>query len=166
MPEVFCNTSPFQYLHQTRLLHVLPALAGRVIVPPAVRDELTAGRRAGHDVPELAALDWVSVREPSSLRALPLVTDLGPGETGVLMLALESSEPVVILDDGRARRMARVLGLPLTGTLGILLDAKRAGLVPAITPILDELQQRRFRLAPETRQAVLKMAGEASRSSG
>jgi len=45
LPEVICNTSPLQYLHQLGLLHVLPALAGQVVVPPAVVDELAEGER-------------------------------------------------------------------------------------------------------------------------
>jgi predicted nucleic acid-binding protein len=48
-----------------------------------------------------------------------LVTDLGPGEAEVLMLALEAREAVVILDDALARRAAAMLGLRVTGTLGL-----------------------------------------------
>jgi predicted nucleic acid-binding protein len=76
------------------------------------------------------------------------------------MLALESTEPIVVLDDMLARRMAQISGLRLTGTLGLLLDAKRAQLVQAIKPFLDQLQSLRFRVAPYTRAAVLKLAGE------
>ncbi len=161
MPEVICNTSPIQYLYQLELLHVLPALANQVIVPPAVVEEVAIGRAAGVSLPDLPALAWVTVRRPSGAVALPLVTDLGPGETEVLMLALEWREAVVILDDAFARRVAETLGLRLTGTLGLLLDAKRAGLVTAVAPLLDQLQALRFRLALHTREAVLKLAGEA-----
>jgi hypothetical protein len=76
------------------------------------------------------------------------------------MLALEMREAVVVLDDDLARRVAETLGLRLTGTLGLLLDAKKAGLIPAIAPLLDQLQTLRFRVAPHTRVAVLKLAGE------
>jgi len=89
-----------------------------------------------------------------------LVADLGPGETGVLLLGMERTEPVVILDDALARRHAEVLGFQLTGTLGILLDAKRRGLVPAVAPLLDDLQRLGFRLSGGTQNAVLRMAGE------
>ena len=76
------------------------------------------------------------------------------------MLTLEQREMVAVLDDGLARRIAESLGLPLTGTLGLLLDAKRAGLIESVAPILDRLQQLRFRLAPHTRKAVLNLANE------
>jgi len=161
LPEVICNTSPLQYLHQLGLLHILPALAGRVIVPSAVVDELAVGTALGVNLPDPTVLDWVTIQRPASALARPLVTDLGPGETEVLMLALELKDVVVVLDDALARRMAETLGIRLTGTLGLLLDAKRAGLVSAIEPLLDQLEGLRFRLARHTRAAVLKLAGEA-----
>lgn len=162
MPEVICNTSPLQYLHQLGYLQLLPALAGKVIVPPAVVDELAVGRELGIDLPAVDRLGWVAVRRPAAAPAEPLIADLGPGETEVLMLALESPGAVVIIDDALARRMAETLGIKFTGTLGVLLDAKRAGHLSAIAPLLDQLQDLQFRLAPHTRAAVLKRAGEVT----
>ena len=160
MPEVICNTSPIQYLHRLDLLHILRALTGGVIVPPAVVDELGEGRALGVNLPDLSTLGWVTVRRPVSEVAVPLVTNLGPGEAEALMLALELREAVVVLDDALARRVAETLGLNVTGTWGLLLDAKRASLIRAVGPLLDQLEALRFRLAPHTRTAVLKLAGE------
>jgi predicted nucleic acid-binding protein len=160
LPEVICNTSPIQYLHQLDLLHILRALTGGVIVPLAVVDELGEGRALGVNLPDLSTLGWVTVRRPVSEVAVPLVTNLGAGEAETLMLALELREAVVVLDDALARLVAETLGRNVTGTLGLLLDAKRAGLIPAVGPLLDQLEALRFRLAPHTRTAVLKLAGE------
>lgn len=162
MAEVICNTSPLQYLHQLGLLHLLPALAGTVIVPEAVAEELAIGRAKGIDLPDISGLAWISVRGAISASALTLINDLGPGETEVLLLALEREDAVVILDDRLARRIAEVRGIRLIGTLGILLDAKRAGLIPAVAPVLDQLGALRFRLGEMTRRAVLKLAGEVN----
>jgi predicted nucleic acid-binding protein len=136
---VICNTSPLQYLHQLGLLEILPALAGQVSIPPAVHREIAVGRAAGVDLPDLDALPWIRIRAPRTTPALRLVHDLGPGEAEVLALALESPSPVVILDDGLARREAKILKVPHTGTLGLLLDAKAKGLVPRVLPLLDRL---------------------------
>jgi predicted nucleic acid-binding protein len=160
LPDLICDTSPIQYLYQLDLLRILPALAKQVIVPPAVVEELEAGRALGVSLPDLTALNWVTVHRPTSELALPLVTDMGPGETQVLMLALESREAIAVIDDAVARHVAEALKIRLTGTLGLLLDAKRAGLVPTVAPLLDQLQALRFRLAPHTRLAVLKLAEE------
>jgi predicted nucleic acid-binding protein len=160
--EVFCNTSPLQYLHQLDLLPVLQVLAGRLIVPPAVVDELAAGISKGLDLPRLASFEWIDVRAPRSLAAVPLVSDLGTGETQVLALALESSEPLALLDDALARRVAASLGITVEGTLGLLMDAKRAGLLVSVGPLLDQLQSLGFRLDSGTRDAVLRLSGETS----
>jgi predicted nucleic acid-binding protein len=160
LPRVICDTSPIQYLHQLELLHILPALTEGVFIPPAVIDELAAGKALGVNLPDLSGMDWVSIHLPVSAAALPLITDLGPGETEVLMLAIELPEAVAVLDDGLARRVAQSLNLRYTGTLGLLVDAKRAGLISTVEPWLDQLQALRFHLAPHTRNAVLKLAGE------
>ena len=86
---------------------------------------------------------------------------LGCGESEVLALGLEDRSATLILDDGIARRAAQTLGLKFTGTLGLLIDAKRAGLIEAVAPVLDELQALGFRVAPHTRESVLRLAGEA-----
>jgi len=95
-----------------------------------------------------------------SFAALPLATDLGPGEAEVLALALETKDTIVVLDDALARQVAESLRLPLTGTLSLLLDAKRHSLIPAVGPLLEQLGALGFRLAAHTRMAVLKLAGE------
>ena len=160
MPELICDTSALQYLHQLGLLHILTALAEQVTVPSGVVAELTEGRLRGIDVPELSEFDWLSVRSPTSTVSLPQARDLGEGETEVLTLALESADAVAVLDDRLARNVADELGLRFTGTLGLLIDAKKKGLVSQIKPLLDRLQSLRFRLSPATRAAVLKLVGE------
>ena len=160
MPEVICDTSPLQYLHQIGQLSILPALAGSIIVPPSVQVELDAGIVKGLDLPTVENLRWVRIQSPISAKAASLITDLGPGESQVLLLALEIPGSVALLDDALARRVAIAKGIPIKGTLGLLLDAKRIGHLATVGPSLDRLQGLGFRLAQQTREAVLKLAGE------
>ena len=160
MAKVICDTSPIQYLHQLDILSILKSLATHVTVPPSVLAELEEGRRLGFDLPDLTSYDWITVERPISRYAVPLVTDLGSGETEVLMLALETRQPVVILDDALARRVAETLKIPYTGTLGLLISAKSTGLISAVGPYLDRLEALNFHLAVQTRSAVLKLANE------
>ena len=162
MHDLICDTSPIQYLHQLQLLYIVPKLANQVFVPSAVVEEIRIGHSLGLNLPKLEELDWVTVRRPLGELALPLITNLGPGETEVLMLTLEMREAVAVLDDALAREMADTLDLHFTGTLGLLLDAKKAGLIPALRPLLEELHSLRFRLAPHTYSAVLRLAGESN----
>ena len=162
MPEVICDTSALQYLYQLEMLWVLEALAKHIVVPPAVVEELAAGRSLGVYLPDPTSLEWVTVRAPAGAAVLPLITDLGPGETEVLALALESSDALVIVDDGLARQVAAMLSIRFRGTLGLLLDAKAAGLVTTVAPLLDQLQGLGFRLHISTRETILDLAGESS----
>ena len=61
MPEVICNTSPLQCLHQIDQLSILPALVGSIIVPPAVVVELDAGIARGLDLPQPDLLNWIRI---------------------------------------------------------------------------------------------------------
>lgn len=74
MPEIVCDTSSIQYLHQLGLLHLLPALARLVTVPLAVLDEINVGRQLDLNLPDLTALDWITTRRPASFAVLPLAT--------------------------------------------------------------------------------------------
>lgn len=160
MAEVISNTSPIQYLYQSGLLAIIPSLVGSVLIPPAVEAELAAGRASDLDLPNPAQLSWIAIRPPHRPASPQLPIGLGAGETEVLELAVECADSIVILDDLLARQAAHSLGIRLTGTLGLLLDAKRAGLIESIEPVLDTLQQLRFRLSSRTRAIVSKLAGE------
>jgi predicted nucleic acid-binding protein len=161
VPEVVCDVSPVQYLHQAGLLDLLRLRYGAITIPTAVAAELREGTLRGVDLPAFDALDWIRIRQPAGRLLLPIVADLGAGEREVLALGTETPDSLVILDDALARQYARMLNLALTGTLGVLLKAKESGLLPALAPVLERLEQLRFRLDPETRQAVLRLAGEA-----
>ena len=160
MPDVICNTSPLQYLHQAELLHLLPELFGSVQVPSAVTAELEEGRRLGVNLPGLAALPWVTTRVVRDRTLLPPVTSLGAGEKEVLGLGLETPDHLLVLDDRAARRYALAVGLEVTGTMGILLLAKERGFLDFVRPALDRLQGLRFRFSAATYRQVLDLAGE------
>ena len=89
------------------------------------------------------------------------MSDLGASEREALALAAEAAQTVLIIDDGLARRHAEILRVRFTGTAGLLAKAKGAGLIPAVAPVLDRLAALRFRLAPETRAAILRLVGES-----
>jgi predicted nucleic acid-binding protein len=66
--------------------------------------------------------------------------DLGPGESAVLTWAYVNTSTNVILDDLAARRCALALGIPVQGTLGIVLTAKQRGVIPAARPVIEQLR--------------------------
>lgn len=159
MPEVFANTTPLQYLHRLGRLEWLREFYGRVLVPGAVAAELDRGRQLGSRVPDVRAVPWIEIRmAPATPGIFP--SDVHRGEAEMLTLARASADALVIVDDGPARRHARELGLRVTGTLGVILRAKREQFIPAVAPLLQQLQAERFRIAPHTLASVLQLAGE------
>ena len=91
-----------------------------------------------------------------------LPTTLHLGEAEAIVLALEISEPVVVLlDDRAARREARRHGLTVRGTAGLILQAKEAGLIPAVHPVLMELREAGLYLSEGLYERLLAAANES-----
>lgn len=160
MPDAICNTSPVQYLHQLDLLeHALFRFYPTILIPPAVRDELRTGKSRGANVPTIDDVPNIALAVPQTIYAVPN-DDLHAGERQVLALAIERRGSIVIFDDAVARMEAARLQLPLTGTLGILLEAKRHGIISSLSVQLTKLRSIGFHLNPALSRQVLKLADE------
>ncbi len=162
MPErlVIANTSPLLYLHQIGHFDLLRALYGGIAVPPAVQAELRAGVQANLNVSDLEKLSWVEVKAVQSKALIPAIVDLGPGEAEVIALGLESPGSLLILDDQLGRRVAALNHLTYTGTLGVLIKAKQAGLVRSVGPAIQRLRAAGHWLSDELVKLILAQAGE------
>ena len=116
---------------------------------------------AGRDAGKLAALrDDIGAPAATPLLA-HLRRTLDDGEAEALALATELPECLLLLDDADGRETALQMGLEFTGTVGVLLRAKRVGKLPAVKPVLDQLiEQHRFRLSRNLYEALLRRAGE------
>ena len=160
MHEVICNTSPLQYLFQVDLLEVLPERFDQVLVPEPVVAELDEGRRRNVALPMPEDLEWVTIRSTHYRLPSP-AGGLGKGERAVLACGVHMPQTVLLLDDMRARRYATRHGMKITGTLGMVLVAKKRAIIPSVRAVLDRLEHCGFRLSDRTRQATLELAGEA-----
>lgn len=87
--------------------------------------------------------------------------DLGRGESRVLSYGLRHPEWTVVIDDGAARRCAQGLDISLTGTLGLLLVAKRDGRPDRVRPVLGALRQTGLHVDEALVNYVLEMADES-----
>ncbi|PYQ62594.1 MAG: DUF3368 domain-containing protein [Acidobacteria bacterium] len=162
MPDrlVISNTSPLLYLHQVGHLELLPRLYGRVQIPSSVQEELRAGAELGVAVPDLSSLEWLQVQPLRDTTLLPVVIDLGSGEAEAIALALAHPGSLLILDDTLGRRIARLNGLTYTGTLGVLVKAKKEGLLPSVSPVIEALRSTTMYLTQTLIEMVLREAGE------
>ena len=149
---VVSDSGPLIALERIQQLRLLPKLFNHIVIPPAVEREVASLRKLP---------DWVLVQP---LRRLPVLgrlgLSLGPGETEAIGLSLEIAAARLLVDDKAARRLARSLQLPIMGTLGILLAAKRRRILPNVRPCLDALQRSSFYLTPDLYRSVLAEAGE------
>ena len=148
------NSSPLIALEKIGRLDLLRELFSLVVVPPAVAIETT---------PTVKLPTWIHVRQLGlGLNPKTIRPSLGPGESEAISLSLELRPGRLILDDEPARRLAVSLQLQLIGTLGVLLAAKRRGLLPNLKTEMDSLLATGFFVGSELYAELLKLAGEAS----
>ena len=150
--KIVSNAGPLIALAKIERLEVLRGVFGRVYIPQAVYHEVVVkgtGRVGADDVQQAGGdwLDIVPVQNVSVSRSLS--AKLGPGEAEAIALALEMSAALILLDDRQARAAAEFLGLKVSGTVGVLIQAYRAGLGPDLPQSLERLRARGFRLTDE-----------------
>ena len=151
MTAVVADTSPLVALHQISLMRILPALFGVILIPPAVAQEAIS----------VNLESWIEIRPlQHEIPAAVIDADADLGETEAISLALEVHASQLIVDDLQARRLATSLGLSIIGTTGLLLAAKKTGLIPAVRGPLDELLALGFHLHPTLYRDTLIRAGE------
>jgi predicted nucleic acid-binding protein len=143
--RVIVNTSPLIALERIGKLDLLRQLFGQVVRPQSVMNEILAGQDRYELSDRLSACEWI-VTEPDPLE-MAFRKELGAGETAVLALAVKTQSDLVVLDDLQARLVAASLGLALTGTLGVLVAAHRAGLLADITSAFAQLEHVGFRVS-------------------
>lgn len=153
------NTSPLFYLHRLGQLELLPRLYGTIHVPTEVFRELERGRTEGHGAPDISSLAWISVCPVTVSEELRLA-ELDAGELEAIALALQFPASQILLDDREARQAATTRGPTVSGPLGVLIQSKQRGLLPALKPLLERLPQTGFRMGQALQAAVLQRVGE------
>ena len=157
---VAADASPLIGLASAGAFGLLRELFHKVTVTAAVRDEVLAGGElpGARELEAAIRAGWIEVvpdhRDPE-------FANLGPGESSTLAFAKNHpGTSLVLMDDPLGRSRARTHGLAVTGVAGVLLAARKAGLVYAIRPFFERLERSEFRLSSEIVRAVLEQAGE------
>lgn len=151
---VVADTSPLRYLILIEYVHVLPALYGHVVVTPAVIGELNQERTPDLVKTWLSNMPgWLHVQAPVRALASP-GTVLGAGEREAIALAAELSADALLMDDRDARQEAERLGVPVLGTLRVLVDASEHGFAHLSTAF-DRLRRTNFRASEQLLKRLL-----------
>jgi predicted nucleic acid-binding protein len=85
---------------------------------------------------------------------------LGAGESSVLALANEYPGKETIIDDLAGRKCAASLNIPVRGTLGIVLVAKKRGVIPKARPVIEEMMSTGLYLSRKVVDKALSLVEE------
>jgi predicted nucleic acid-binding protein len=154
------NASPLIFLSLSRHLDLLQHFADRVLVPEPVHSEI---REKGSDDITVRALEkaqWIEVVHPPVVPEVILGWGLGPGESSVLALAYANRGMEAIIDDLAGRKCASLLGVPVRGTLGIVLAAKKRGFIPQARPVIETLIRSGMYLSRTVIEEALRRVNE------
>ena len=161
MLRVIVNSTPLIALCNIGRLDLLQKVYGRIVIPQAVFDEVTEkDDSACRQIKKRP--DWIEVKQISNNSQKQMYrAKLHDGEGEVMIVAQEPpTADLLIIDDNAAKKTAKFLGLHVTGTLGVLLKAKRMGLVEGIAPLIEDLCKNGFYVDETVKAMALKQAGE------
>ena len=154
------NASPLILLAKIDQIRLLKQLTDELIVPEGVAQEVRAKPDGERALEALAASPTVRIATVDLIPRDIEVWDLGRGESEVLAWALTSEGSRVVVDDLEARRCAQALGIGVIGTLGVVLRAKRMGLISAARPIVDQLRRVGLYVSEDLVERALAHLGE------
>ncbi|MCX7048739.1 MAG: DUF3368 domain-containing protein [Candidatus Sumerlaeota bacterium] len=143
------NSTCLIALERIDRLDILKLSFAQIIIPPQVQVECGIQEK------------WLEVRpvkDNNLLRALCGRVD--DGEAAAIALAAEMPNSVIILDDLKARICGEQMGLPVLGTVGLLLRAKRLGIITKVMPVIDDLIKVEFRLSKSLYEKAIQLSGE------
>ena len=146
MPNIISNTSCLIVLDNIGMLDVLKELYGKVFITEEVSKEF-----------DKTVPDWIEVRKVSDNKYLKLMKNfVDLGEASTIALAVETDDIVIILDDFKARKLAQKLNLKITGTIGVLIKARKRNIITSTQEVLNKLKNEGFRISDEIEKEFLK----------
>jgi hypothetical protein len=141
-------------------LDLLEALFGNVLVPEAVFKEVTA-----QDKPQSARLRSYlhgKMRTVDMQHFIYLDAFADAGETQAMLLYKEVTADYLLIDDRRGRKVAKINQIKTVGSMGVLLQAKRAGIIPFVAPLIEQITASPIFMSENLIQTVLELAGETA----
>jgi len=153
------NTSPLITLAKVGHLELLVEDSRQLWIPSAVHDEVLHGP-ANDPARRALQSGFGTISEAILLHPMVLEWGLGSGETAVLSY-VKRNGGIAVVDDGAARMAAKVMGIKVTGTLGVVLRAHRLGRIESAASVIRALRDAGLRLDDDLiRQALARTTGE------
>jgi predicted nucleic acid-binding protein len=157
---IICNTGPIIALAGIQKLDVLKHIFGTVIIPEPVRIEILTGGKTLIGLDEFLKAGWLTVKELNQ-QPDPLLSNLlDQGEASVIHIAREMGIDRILMDERKGRRVAReIYGLKVTGTIRVLVEAKKAGLIENLEASIQEIRNSGYWIHDKIIQRALKESG-------
>ena len=153
---VISDTTAISNLIQIGELDLLKKLYARIIIPAAVFDELMMLESPGLKIRSILKKDWIEVHASSSTVLLQEIElSLDKGEAEAIVLAIETGADLLLIDEKSGRKIAEARGVPIIGTIGVLLNAKQLGLISSVQEKMDDLREVGFWISDKFYDQVL-----------
>jgi uncharacterized protein len=160
--KIISNTGPIIALSSIDHLELLKQIFEEVIVPESVHNEIMHGGKNFTGLGAYRRATWIKVEFLAERIEPLLATVLDKGEASVIQLALEKHVDFALIDEKKARKIARnIYGIHVIGSARILLEAKHAGLIPNVRDALEGMRNAGYRIHDNIINAVLEQANEA-----
>jgi predicted nucleic acid-binding protein len=154
------NASPLIFFSRGQKMELLHQLAGHILVPEPVANEIRMRGPKDITTKTLKNTSWIEIITPPPTPENISEWALGPGESSVLAYAYMNPGIEAIIDDLNGRRCAALLNIPVRGTLGMILVAKKRGLITKARPVIEELINAGLYLSRQILDEALKRVDE------
>jgi predicted nucleic acid-binding protein len=154
------NASPLILLCRAEKLVLLHEFAAHIFVPTAVAKEILARGKSDVTAKAIESTPWIEIIPAAPIPEAIASWGLGLGESSVLAVAAARPDVTAIIDDLNGRKCAVSLGIPVRGTLGIVLAAKRRGVIRQARPVLEDLIASGLYLQRQILDDALRRVGE------
>ncbi len=105
--------------------------------------------------------NWISIQNPTNQNYQQILeASVDKGEASAIALAVELNDCLLIIDDLKGRNLAKTLGIKITGTFGVILEAKLSGKISSVKPLLKKIKQTDFHFSAEIEKKILAKANE------
>ncbi len=147
---ILSDTSCLILLEKIGELDLLQQVFGEITVTQVIADEY------GLTIP-----NWISIQNPIDQKyQTVLEASVDKGEASAIALAIELADCLLIIDDLKGRKLADAIGIKITGTFGVILEAKLSGKINSVKPLLAKIKQTNFRLSDKLEKQILTNANE------
>ena len=147
---IIADTSCLILLEKIGELDLLHEVFGEILITQEIADEYG-----------LALPDWISIQNPANQNYQKILeASVDKGEASAIALAVEMVDCLLIIDDLKGRNLAQALGIKITGTFGIIIEAKLSGKIASVKPYLTKIKQTDFHFSDELEKQILAKASE------